>query len=392
MTERPRILALFGGVVLFGQERGNIEALAALKDQGCEVLCLISDAPWNTEVPRVLDERGLDWAKVPYVSFRIRGNLTNLMVHAPIAFVRANAAAIRINRRFRATHFHSMNLTFVLNFWLMLAFFRRTPLIYRAGDQPPRSGHWHALWRLAVSRVSRFVANSQFIKSSLEQDGVAAPVEIIYSRPSTKRHPAEHSGPVGLDEWFDFVFVGQMTEHKGPHLLIDAFAGLCEDFPAARLLLIGRISDWEGDLWARELRDRTLGDPKLRDRIVFAGFREDVPALLKRSGILVVPSIWDEPFPNVVIEAKEAGRPAIVFPRGGLPEMVSDGVDGFICRDTSPETLAAAMRRYLEQPELGADHGAAARRSLERFAVDRFAERWLSVYEATFVRQPAGVA
>jgi len=43
MTMQPRILALFGSTVLFGQERGNIEALRVLKEQGCEVLCLVRE-------------------------------------------------------------------------------------------------------------------------------------------------------------------------------------------------------------------------------------------------------------------------------------------------------------------------------------------------------------
>jgi hypothetical protein len=45
MNARPRILALFGSGLLLGQERGNIEALAALRDEGCEVLCVIRDEP-----------------------------------------------------------------------------------------------------------------------------------------------------------------------------------------------------------------------------------------------------------------------------------------------------------------------------------------------------------
>ena len=57
--EKPRILALFGGAVLFGQERGNIEALASLKEQGCEVLCLVRDEEWSLHITPALDGCGL---------------------------------------------------------------------------------------------------------------------------------------------------------------------------------------------------------------------------------------------------------------------------------------------------------------------------------------------
>src|SRR4051794_28870765 len=67
MAEPPRVLVLFGSVVLFGAERGNLEALAALKRQGAHIFCLISDERWNTIVPQTLNERGFAWRKVEYV-------------------------------------------------------------------------------------------------------------------------------------------------------------------------------------------------------------------------------------------------------------------------------------------------------------------------------------
>ena len=56
---RPRILALFGTRVIFGAERANIEALAALSDQDCEVLCLVRHESWNDHVAAALAARGL---------------------------------------------------------------------------------------------------------------------------------------------------------------------------------------------------------------------------------------------------------------------------------------------------------------------------------------------
>lgn len=388
MTERPRILALLGGVVLFGQERGNIEALAALKDEGCEVLCLISDAPWNTDIPRALDERGLRWLKVPYVQFRIRGNLLNA-IRQPATFVRANIAALRANRRFRATHFHSMNPSYVLNFWMLLMLFRKTPLIYRAGDEPPTVRRWRMFWKSAASRVTRFVAISEFIRTALISDGVSRGcIELIYNRPPTRIPPA---GSDRLEA--DFVYVGQILEEKGVGLLVRAFETLAGDFPEARLLVVGRIHEvWHGDAWARRLQRDVGENGKIRDRVVFAGFREDIPHVLEGSGVLVAPSLINEALGNVVLEAKKAGIPSIVFPRGGLPELIENEVDGLVCRAADVDALVEAMRRYLDAPGLAAKHGAAARRSLERFAVDQFAKRWLSVYEATPVHQRSGAA
>ena len=388
MNGRPRILALFGGTVLFGQERGNIEALAALRDQGCEVLCLISDAPWNTKVPRALDERGLAWRKVPYIHLRVRGNLLNLLVREPLAFVRANVRAFLIDREFRATHIHAMNVAYVVNFWIFLKLRWRKPVIFRVGDQPPDTGRWRFLWRISMRRVTAFVANCEFIRRSLAKAGVRGPIDLIYNIPTLRAEPqvpqehAEEADPC------QFIYVGQISEHKGIGILVDAVGHLADLHPDIRLMVVGRIDDsWIGDQWARYLRDRVQASGILRDRVAFTGLREDVPQLIGRAGTLVVPSTWEEPFPNVVMEAKQAGRPAIVFPRGGLPEMIQHGVDGLVCSDATQEALVEAMRVYLDRPELMHQHGLAAQRSLERFDIGGFAKRWLEVYEAAGSRR-----
>ena len=119
----------------------------------------------------------------------------------------------------------------------------------------------------------------------------------------------------------------------------------------------------------------------LSSRVVFPGFVEDVPALLRGREVLVAPTLTEEPLGLVVMEAKAAAIPSIVFPSGGLPEMIEHGVDGFVCSDKSVEALAEALALYLEDSSLSARHGAAAFRSLDRFGVREFADRWLAVYE-----------
>jgi glycosyltransferase involved in cell wall biosynthesis len=90
---------------------------------------------------------------------------------------------------------------------------------------------------------------------------------------------------------------------------------------------------------------------------------------------------------NVVIEAKLAGCCSIVFPSGGLCELIEEGVDGIVCRDVSAEALAEALRPYLSNPELARQHGQAARASLARLGIANFAQRWLQIYETIPRRQ-----
>jgi len=382
MTMQPRILALFGGAVLFGQERGNIEALRALKEQGCEVLCLLRDDREGVLITHALHANGLSWIKVPYIEHRTPGRMWHFVFRNPVAFIRANWRFMGVVRKFRPTHIHALNPIYVLNFLIGLVLVP-VPMIYRAGDEPlVHNWVWRALWRFIAWRSTHFVANSKFVARSLCSQGSAeSSVSVIYNAPS-RRGPT--AGP--LETWMDsgegllIAYVGQIAEHKGVHILIDAFRALAAEFPEAQLTIAGRISDWSGDAWARNLRDVTNSDPFIGSRVAFVGEISNVPELMARASVHATPSLFEDPSPNVVMEAKQAGSPSIVFPRGGMPELIEDGVDGFVCPKPTAEALADALRHYLADPELARRHGAAALTSLNRLQVNQFRVRWLEVY------------
>ncbi len=125
-----------------------------------------------------------------------------------------------------------------------------------------------------------------------------------------------------------------------------------------------------------------MADEALADRVRFLGFVEDVPALMATCLVSVAPTISEEPLGNVVMEAKQSGIPTIVFPSGGLPEMIEHGVDGYVCPEPTVDALEGALRSYLGDPERSAREGRAARASLERrFAVSDYAARWAAVFD-----------
>ena len=382
--EKPRILALFGSAAVFGHELGNMEALCALQRRGYDVLCLIRSEPWSVAIPPELDARGLAWRKVPYMEHWQPGRLLYVLFRNPIAFVFANWRFIQIARAYRPTHIHASNSLFVCNFLVALMIVRR-PMIYRAGDAP--TAHrwiWRLIWRFVAHRTDRFVANSRFVARSLVMNGVSEDsITLIYNAPPTRKTASIPPSAFPERPGIRFItFIGQIAEHKGAHILVQAFRELASAFPEAHLLIAGRISEWRGDAWGRALRDRVAGDPLLADRVSFLGQIDYVPALLELSEIHVVPSVFDDPSPNVVMEAKQAARPSVVFPKGGLPELVEDGIDGFVCTEPTAANLTSALRAYLEDPKLVPRHGQAAKASLKRLGVDTFDERWVAVYQS----------
>src|SRR5439155_22355430 len=111
-------------------------------------------------------------------------------------------------------------------------------------------------------------------------------------------------------------------------------------------------------LWAASLSPRALlvraGDGPLRaaleqraialgihDRVLFLGERKDIPALLARCDVFVLPSL-NEGLPLTVLEAMAAERPVVATNVGGLPELVADGVRGILVPPAGPRALAGA--------------------------------------------------
>ena len=121
----------------------------------------------------------------------------------------------------------------------------------------------------------------------------------------------------------------------------------------------------------------------LSDRIHFTGLMRNVDLAYQAADVHVAPSDFNEPFGQVIIEAKRAGLPSIIFPDGGMVELVEDGVDGTVCREKTEPELRRAIAWYLENPDAIAAQGAEAGSSLERLGVTRFAQEWQKVYEAT---------
>jgi glycosyltransferase involved in cell wall biosynthesis len=388
MTNRPRILALFGARVIFGQERANIAALAALRGQGCEVLCVVRPETWPDllELRAMLESEGLSWTTAPYIDYPLRGWLLRVAMRNPGAYLSGNAALKRIARDFRATHVHAFNPLYVASFYGALRALK-IPMVYRAGDKPVRHNAFYRwIWRFVAGRAAVFVADSHYVQGELTAAGVDPAKIIVLHPPPPRRPPAgDASLPEPDPEAFRFAYVGRITRAKGVDLLVEAFRRLAPHHPRIELLIAGPISDWAGDAWARELRSAALSDPVVGSRVRFLGRVADAPGLMSVCDVHVAPSVDPEAFGLVVAEAKSVGRPSIIFPSGGMAELVEDGVDGTIVAGRTVEDLASAMERYLASPGLAGRQGANAEASLAKLQLDRFATTWREVYDEVAV-------
>jgi glycosyltransferase involved in cell wall biosynthesis len=378
MTQ-PRVIALLGNVPLLGQERANIETVHALHEMGCAVLFLIRGEHTGETIQKELRRRGLDFIPVPFYDTLRHGVPLRIWLKNAVNILRGSWRLWRIARKFGATHIHAGSTANVLNFLPALAVMRQ-PLVFRAGDLPPlHHALWRAAWRFVTWRAAAIVCDSRFLQGQLVALGAqASRTRVIYAPPPRRASAARHAdAAAGQHSGKSIVYVGQISEGKGVHLLVDAALRICRRNPAARFVIAGDHS-WNNP-FAAALIDKVRA-AGMSSRIAFPGFVEDIAALYSDATLHVCPSLVPEGYGLTVIEAKQHGVPSIVFPSGALPELVTSGVDGQVCASCSADELERAIQHCLNAPELLEPQARAAAASLHTLGVQEFAHRWSAVY------------
>jgi len=167
--------------------------------------------------------------------------------------------------------------------------------------------------------------------------------------------------------------VGSLTSQKAQSVLIDAFAAVRRERPAARLAIAG-----EGALCdALEHRARAAG---VADAVWLLGARADVADLMGAADVFALSSIR-EGLSITLLESMRAGLPAIVTAIGGNGEAVEDGVTGRVVPAGDAAALAAALRALLDDPATRASFGQAARaRWCARFTAERMVRETEALY------------
>lgn len=174
-----------------------------------------------------------------------------------------------------------------------------------------------------------------------------------------------------------FAIVALHEPRKGHRVLIEAMVEMNRRLPVSLrpLLLIEGTGPEEAAL--RALTGR-LG---LQDQVRFIGRERNVFNLMQCIDVLVVSSIANEDFPNVVLEAMSLGTPALATALAGIPEQVEDGVCGWLVRPGEAAPLAQAMATLAQDCAAIASAGAAARKRFQaNFTADLAVGRYIELY------------
>ena len=234
-----------------------------------------------------------------------------------------------------------------------------------------------AVMGLALSRIRRLDV-FQYVKCWIAISEAQKTLHVRMGIPADRIHvvphfldAAENDVPPIREDGYA-LFLGRLSTEKGVAQLLEAWRRV--KYPGARLVIAGKGPEEE--------KLRAFARDKRLSNVEFRGY---VPAeaqadLWIGARFLVVPSIWEEPFGLVVLEAWAHGRPVLTSDRGSFPEMIDGG--GLLCSPDSPAELAAAILKMFEPTDLISNMAAAGQKKLRtKFSRETWINRIRSVYE-----------
>jgi len=313
----------------------------------------------------------------------------------PFAPLRDLASLIEVSRllhrhRYHIIHTHNSKAGFIGRLAAKLA---RVPVVvhtvhgfaFHDQERPWRRLLYRNLERVAMHWCDRMIFISQPLVRWAEAERILPPgsskavqifsgIELERFRPvdiptqnriRARWHLESTHAVIGI--------VSKLWDGKGHAVLIQAFARLFERHPESRLVIVG-----EGYLLNRLKRQaRELG---IGDAVLFTGFQRNVPNILASFDVAVLPSFF-EGMGRALLEAMAMAKPVVASRVGGIPDIVYDGINGFLVTPGNVEELAVAIEKLLLNKDLAVQMGKAGRQHIGReFSADFMAQSIEKVY------------
>lgn len=346
----PTVLYIAHSDVIGGAETSLLNIVRHAQTGGYDPVAVL--LPEEGELARRLRLIGVPIGVVQYHALKLRN---------PTRYIRTIATIIRWILSTGAEVVH-LNHQYLVEFASVACRLTHRPLI--CGVRNLDSPAWLARNRRFLCRASALVTDSTAARRHLLDHGFAAGQAVVVhpgvGLDQFTMPPEVDPGRIGASGHFGAAprdgsgerpphlvgFVGRLVDWKEPDAFVRAAALVRARCPHAQFLVVGK--DEVGGAYERELKDlsRRLD---LDGSVSFLGFRSDVAQIMRRLSVFVLSS-RDEPLGIVVLEAMASGCVVVATSGGGVPDMVTDGVTGYLVPVGDHVALAEAVIRALEMP------------------------------------------
>jgi glycosyltransferase involved in cell wall biosynthesis len=226
-------------------------------------------------------------------------------------------------------------------------------------------------------RFAKVLTVSDVIRNNLIDQGFnPEQVETVYdgidaaayrNRVKKTRADIADEFKIGPDDYI-IGLVGNIREWKGQELLIDSLNILQKNIPNFKCLLVGDVAkNSDEDTRFKERLIKKIDAYGLAGKVIFTGYRSDVPDIVNALDVQINSSIEPDPFPHVILEGMSLGKVVIATNLGGAVESIKDGETGFLVSAKDPSDLSEKIKLVLTDKPLRETMSRKARERVENF-------------------------
>ncbi len=232
--------------------------------------------------------------------------------------------------------------------------------------------------------VDKIVAVSESLARAFADNGIPG-VGVIHTGADTDEwNVAESDVQVfkerhGLTNKKIIFFGGRLGEGKGGGKALESFSLIIQKIPDTVLLVAGKENAYTGHM------HESADTPDIRSHIVYTGWmdRDALRVAYAASDVVLVPSLYLDPFPRIVIEGMAAGKPVVGSRYGGTPEILEDGATGYVVNPFAVSEMSEKVLALLRDPNQAVRYGEAGRLRIKKFfSIEKTVEAYETLYRS----------
>ncbi|MHA1250026.1 MAG: glycosyltransferase family 4 protein [Candidatus Helarchaeota archaeon] len=228
---------------------------------------------------------------------------------------------------------------------------------------------------IAVKFVDKFIAQTRFMKKIHEVIINPKKISVIYNGVSDL-YSKFSKNPINLyKNKYIITYVGRINKVKGLDILIDSIKYL-KEIENIAVLIVGDGSDW--NYFKKKIQELDLDD---KIKMIGRKDQNEIFNIYYNSKVIIVPSIYHESSPNVILEAMSIGTPVIASSVGGIPELIINNYDGILINNITPKKLAEKILFIYKNEEFRNNLAKNARQKItNKFSWEKRANHFIECY------------
>lgn len=368
MDRKLKVIHVIGGGEFGGAEQHIIQLLSLMSQQEVKgkVICF-----YEAGLSKALRDQGDDVEVLHFgrFDFRLISGLRRVFSHEQPDIIHTHGVKANFFARIAARTLKSTPLVTTVHSLLRFDYINRVAYAVASSME-----HY------TRSMNDHFIAVSHAIKDSLLEEGVSdKEVTVVHHGIDFQRYALEGKGSLRTElalpeEAYVIGVVTRLVKIKGMEFIIGAMPQILEINPMARLVIAG-VGPEEANL------KQLAGKLGVREKVVFAGFQEDVGSCLSSFDSFVSASLSEGLGLNV-LEAMAASIPVVATKVGGILDFMKDRENGLLVEPSSSAALSSAIIQLMNDPELSSKLAQAAKQLVKQeYSPDKMSHETVQVYE-----------